>query len=354
MKNTISWCYMHCPKDMIDGNVIDIINVSKEALIDKLLLHKLKMDTLTIKTLSIQELSNAPMSKQYYLIIANILLNDVKTMPIEKVCFLVRWFLDLPSVYELEWVYYLWHESSLCDSSSMPAFGMLIDAAEHAEDAKTMEFLWQVARSGDMYLVMVVKCIAEALEGSSLTKYLAYTYVCSGIDLNVLYRFFSDLYKTNGSDQQLLAKTFYTYLWTTDIMNTLVNKKYTIHRLAKHLNNCAFRTVLYPGREVDVESLPTKVLPTFPPREEPVFHNVPNYNHDYKIDFKLWYRGYWYPNEILGVQSKSIYQSWFESLTKAQLLKFRDSNPIVYKACYEGKFDMVKEVLIKMMKEKEL
>ncbi len=351
MKNTISWCYMHCPKDMIDGSVIDIIKETKEALIDKLLLHKLKMDTLTIKNMSIQELSNAPVNKQYYLIIANILLNDVKTMPIEKVCFLVRWFLDLPEVYELEWVYYLWHESSLCDSSSMPAFGMLIGVAEHAEDAKVMEFLWQVARSGDMYLTMVVKSIAEALEGSSLTKYMAYAYVCSGVDLNVLYRFFSDLHKTNGSDQQLLSKTFYTYMWSTDAMTTLINKRYTIHRLSKHLNKCAFRTVLYPGREFDVESLPTKALSVFPPREEPIFHNVPTYDSDYKINFKVWYRDYWYPNEILGVQSKSVYQRWFESLTKTQLLKFRDSNPVVYKACYEGKFEMVKEVLIKMMKD---
>ena len=180
MKNTISWCYMHCPKDMIEGSVINIINASKDALVDKLLLRKLKTDTLTIKNMSIQELSNAPASKQYYLIIANILLNDVKTMPIEKVCFLVRWFLDLPNVYELEWVYYLWHESSLCNNSSMPAFGMLIDVAEHAEDSEVMEFLWQVARSGDMYLAMVVKSVAEALEGSSLAKYIAYTYVCSG------------------------------------------------------------------------------------------------------------------------------------------------------------------------------
>ena len=171
--------------------------------------------------------------------------------------------------------------------------------------------------------------------------------------MNVLFRFFSDLYKATGSDQQLLSSTFYTYMWTTDVMDLLISKRYTISRLVTYINKYAFRTVLYPGREFDAKSLPTKVLPTFPTREEPVFNNVPPYDPDYKINFKVWYRGYWYPNEILGVQSKSVYQSWFESLTKEQLLRFRDSNPVVYKACYEGKFDMVKEVLIEMMKEGE-
>ena len=353
MRDTISWCYIHCPKDLIEGSVINVINSSKDALLDKLLLRKLKTDTLTIKNMSIQELSNAPEKYQYYLIIANILLNDIKTMSTEKVCFLIRWFLDLPNVYELEWVYYLWHESNLCHNSNMPAFGMLIDIAEHAEDVEVMEFLWEVARSGDTYLAMVTKSIAEALDGSFLTKYITYTYISSGVHPSILYRFFSDLYKVTGSDQELLTRNYYTYMWTTDAMEELISKRYTICRLVKYINKYAFRTVLYPGREFPVNSLQTQMLPILPPREEPTFTNVPPYNPDYKINFKIWYRGYRYPNEILGVQSKSVYQNWFESLSKEQLLQFRDSNPIVYKACYEGKFDMVKEVIIEMMREGE-
>lgn len=350
MKDTIAWCYMHCPKDVLNGSVIDVINSVKETMLDKFLIPKTKMDALSIKEMSVRELSSVPASKQYYIIITHILLNDLKNMSVEKVCYLVHWILETQQVFELEWVYYLWHESSICNNADYPAFSMLVDIAEHADDDHIMKFLWNVAKSGDMYITRITKCVADALEASYLTKFIVYTHLCSGVNLDVLYRFFSDMYKVPGSEQELLFYNFYTYYWSRDVMETLVSKKYTISRLAKYINKYANTTVMFPGRTLNVNALPTKLLPVFC-GTEPEFLNAPAYRNGTKVDFNFWCKGCVPASEIVCKPTKSVYQEWFESLSKEQLLEFRASNPIVYKACYEGKFNMVKEVLMNMMKE---
>ena len=125
----------------------------------------------------------------------------------------------------------------------------------------TLEFLWRVTKSNDMLLCQVLKTIDRAIGAPAYIKIMAYTYICSGCSDWDLTKFFCDIRKLSLEDLEELTDAYTLYTWTKDVIDTCLQKKLSLKRIAKMIVIYSRKSFVERGRTFRVDLLDSSIIP---------------------------------------------------------------------------------------------
>lgn len=350
MLGVIDWCYYRAPKKIQEAGTYEVIDYSRDVLVRKYLRKHCKYDDAYIASMSIKELAELIPSEQYTTLLYHIFKNNPEDIDAQTMITYIDWMVSCRDLFETGLVAYIWCNSALNNLSKFPTHSKMLSAVDNGCDRDTLDFLWKVAKSGDMVLTDAVYVICESLDTPRYTKLISYVFMCSGCDEHLLSTFFLGIHNLTDYELECLTDYAMLYTWTTRSITKLLEKGYTMIKLYKMLYKLSKNTFISPGREFPYNKV-RKKLRSIKIRHSAVFVSTLKCPIDYKMNYSLWsdeYKGYTPEAPVIN-----MYEEWFKSLTSSQLEVLYKRNPVVYDACQSGKYKYVEPLLDNLMKSLE-
>lgn len=346
MMGIVDWCYRKAPYSICKVGTYAVIDYMGERVIDDYLLKHSKYDVSYLKTISIDDLANIDPEEQYITLLSHIFCNGIDHVPTNNMVTFIEWMLSDEELYETGLIAYIWNNSLLNSQQSFRTHSMMLDIVSNGCDRETLRFLWEVAKSGDIFLCTVVTSLEYVIGTVSYLKLVSYLYICSGIDINDILSFIADVKNLSDIDIHRLTNLVTYYHWDGDTILSCLSKGYTISRLEKYLETYANSSFLKEGRLFPSHKLGKKIF-TVKSRFKKTDISLPRKPKGYIIQYHIWNKAY--PVKVFNDSTKTKYEKWFESLNKEKLKAFKNMNPVAYNACMEGNTRYVEKLLDDIM-----
>lgn len=346
MKGLVEWAYTHAPSDLSDCDILTILDQMTVKVKDRYLLKHCSYDPVYLSQMTITDLTTVDPIEQYNTLLSHIYVIGIENVPIERMLVYIDWMLN-SSYFETSLIVYIWSNSKLNNLLSFPAHSDCIEIATQGCSRYTLKFLWDVAKSGDMFLVDVLKSIIQCYCDSKYLKIFSYTYICSSCDSIMMTKFFSDLNRLSEDDLYKFTENYTLYTWTYNSIETALRMGYTARKLSKYVNEYSTTSFVTCGRVFPINKLSkrlfsvnSKGLETF---------KLPKIPDDYMINYHMWNNMYEDSIHVVKPDVRNKYEVWFESLNKDKLSQFEKLNPVVFNACKSKEYEFVKVILDDLM-----
>lgn len=345
----VEWCYRRAPVSSREIGTFDVIDSVRDRVVKDYLLKRSNYDIAYIDSMTIEDLANIDPDDQYITLLTYIFTKDIKSISSNEIITFIDWMLYDVDLYETGLIAYIWSKSCLYSADTYPSHTAMISAASNGCDRRTLQFLWDVANSNDMYLCVVVSELESKIGLPSYFKMVSYLYICSGISLNDILLFISDVTNMTDDDVYDITDLLLLYTWDCETLYECIHRGYGLRRLEKYLDKYAEASFLQEGRKFPIMKL-SKKLTGIRSRFKTVNGSMPKAPKKYDIDYHMWDKRYPMKNNNSMV-IKSKYEIWFENLNTLQLNNFKVLNPIAYNACMDGNIKYVEKLLDDIMEK---
>ncbi len=347
MVKLIEWCYRRAPRDARSIGTYTMIDSVRDKILPDYLLKRSHYDMTFLRTITVDDLVNIAPEEQYITLLAHIFCNDIQNVRANNMITFISWMLRDVELYETGLIAYVWNKSCLNSMSSYPSHVAMLQVADSGCDRRTLQFLWDVALSEDMFLCTVVSAMELIIGSETFIKMASYLYICSGVNVNDILAFISDVQVMSDEQIYKITNLLTLYTWDKDTLTECLTKGYSIGKLEKYLKQYAETSFIQEGRHFPTNKLSGRVF-RVRNRFKETDVALPSIPSDYEINYHMWNNRY--PmKKIRQERKKSRYELWFESLTDSQLKKFKSVNPVAYSACVEGNIHYVEKILDEIM-----
>ena len=347
MQELLKWCQIHAPADIVNSGTYAMLDYMHEKIVNKYIPKNSNYDITFLRQMTTKELTTVEPNEQYITLIGHIYALGIDNIQPERMITFIDWMFN-SNDFETGLIAYFWSNSLLNNYSLYPLHSDMLQIVDYGCNRYTLRFLWDVAKSGDTVIGDIVKALAIEIEAPPFLKMMSYTYLCSSCSSQMLTQFFYDIGNINSENISSLTDSFTLYTWSYDVIDSLLDKGYSIRKMYKIIEDFASNSFISCGREFPVSRIPKRLIRSRH-KGSSIFRNLPAIPTDYKIYYKFWNNSY--PDEKIVIKQpvKNKYELWFERLSNKQLERFSNMNPVVFNACCNNEFMYVKETLDELM-----